>query len=60
MERATIEVNKLVQTIKVHTRPDNRFVKDQSDSCIMISKHIVQMAEDFDLDGIQKLAETLI
>jgi hypothetical protein len=26
---------------------------------MLISKHIVQMAEDFDLDGIQKLAETL-
>jgi hypothetical protein len=26
---------------------------------MMISKYIVQMAEYFDLDGIQKLAETL-
>jgi hypothetical protein len=30
-------------------RPANRIVKDQSDSCMMISKHIVQMEEDFDL-----------
>ncbi len=31
----------------------------RSDSCIPLSKQIVQMAEDFDLDGIQKLAEAL-
>ena len=34
-------------------------IKDQSDSCIPLSKQIVQMAEDFDLDGIQKLADAL-
>jgi hypothetical protein len=34
-------------------------IKDQSDSCIPLSKQIIQMAEDFDLDGIQKLAEAL-
>jgi HPt (histidine-containing phosphotransfer) domain-containing protein len=34
-------------------------IKDQSDSCIPLSKQIVQMAEDFDLDGIQKLADKL-
>jgi hypothetical protein len=28
-----------------------------SDSCIPLSKQIIQMAEDFDLDGIQKLAD---
>ena len=34
-------------------------IKDQSDSCIPLSKQIVQMGEDFDLDGIQKLADAL-
>ena len=34
-------------------------IKDQSDSCIPLSNQIIQMAEDFDLDGIQKLAEAL-
>ena len=34
-------------------------IKDQSDSCIPLSKQIIQMAEDFDLDGIQKLANAL-
>ncbi len=34
-------------------------IKDQSDSYIPLSKQIVQMAEDFDLDAIQKLAEAL-
>jgi HPt (histidine-containing phosphotransfer) domain-containing protein len=34
-------------------------IKDQSDSCAPLSKQIVQMAEDFDLDGIQKLADDL-
>jgi hypothetical protein len=34
-------------------------IKEKSDSCIPLSKHIIQMAEDFDLDGIQKLADTL-
>ena len=27
-------------------------IEDQSDSCIPLSKHIIQVAEDFDLDGI--------
>jgi CheY-like chemotaxis protein len=34
-------------------------VKTQSDSCVPLSKQINQMAEDFDLDGIQKLADAL-
>jgi HPt (histidine-containing phosphotransfer) domain-containing protein len=34
-------------------------IKDQSDSCMLLSKQIIQMAEDFDLDGIQKLADAL-
>jgi two-component system sensor histidine kinase/response regulator len=34
-------------------------IKDKSDSCKLLSKQIVQMAEDFDLDGIQKLADDL-
>jgi hypothetical protein len=34
-------------------------IKDQSESCIPLSKQIIQMAEDFDLDGIQKLADDL-
>ncbi len=34
-------------------------IKDQSDSCIPLSNQIIQMAEDFDLDGIHKLAEAL-
>jgi len=34
-------------------------IKDQSDSCMLLSKQIVQMADDFDLDGIQKLADDL-
>jgi len=34
-------------------------IKDQSDSCMLLSKQIIKLAEDFDLDGIQKLAEAL-
>jgi signal transduction histidine kinase/CheY-like chemotaxis protein/HPt (histidine-containing phosphotransfer) domain-containing protein len=34
-------------------------IRTHSDSCIPLSKQIVQMAEDFDLDGIQKLAAAL-
>jgi CheY-like chemotaxis protein len=34
-------------------------IKTHSDSCIPLSKQIVQLAEDFDLDGIQKLADEL-
>ncbi len=34
-------------------------VQDHSDSCVPLSKKIVQMAENFDLDGIQKLADKL-
>ncbi len=34
-------------------------IKTHSDSCMPLSKQIVQLAEDFDLDGIQKLAEAL-
>jgi CheY-like chemotaxis protein len=32
-------------------------IKAHSNSCVPLSKQIVQMAEDFDLDGIQKLAD---
>jgi CheY-like chemotaxis protein len=34
-------------------------IMTQSDSCLPLSKQIIQMAEDFDLDGIQKLADAL-
>jgi CheY-like chemotaxis protein len=34
-------------------------IKTHSDSCVPLSKQIVQMAEDFDLDGIQQLADAL-
>jgi hypothetical protein len=34
-------------------------IKDQSNSCIPLRKQIIQLAEDFDLDGIQKLADAL-
>jgi CheY-like chemotaxis protein len=34
-------------------------IKSQSDTYVPLSKQIVQMAEDFDLDGIQKLADAL-
>ena len=34
-------------------------ITTHSDSCIPLSKQIIQMAEDFDLDGIQKLADAL-
>ncbi len=34
-------------------------IKDKSDSCLPLSKQIIQMAEDFDLEGIQKLADAL-
>jgi CheY-like chemotaxis protein len=34
-------------------------IRTRSDSCVPLSKQIVQMAEDFDLDGIQKLADAL-
>jgi two-component system sensor histidine kinase/response regulator len=34
-------------------------IKTHSDSCVPLSKKIVQMAEDFDLNGIQKLADDL-
>ena len=34
-------------------------IKDQSHSCIPLSKRIVQMAEDFEFDEIQKLADEL-
>ncbi len=34
-------------------------IKTHSDACIPLSKQIVQMAEDFDLDGVQKLADEL-
>jgi hypothetical protein len=34
-------------------------IKTRSESCVPLSKQMVQMAEDFDLDGIQKLADKL-
>ena len=34
-------------------------IKEQSDSCMLLSKQIIQMAEEFNLDGIQKLADDL-
>jgi hypothetical protein len=34
-------------------------IENLSDSCVPLSKQIVQMAEDFDLDGIKKLADEL-
>ncbi len=34
-------------------------IKTHSESCGPLSKQIVQMAEDFDLDSIQKLADAL-
>ena len=34
-------------------------IKAHSDSCTPLSKRIVQMAEDFEFDGIQKLAKAL-
>jgi hypothetical protein len=34
-------------------------IKANSDSCLPLSKQINQMAENFDLDGIQKLADGL-
>ena len=32
-------------------------IKDQSDSCTLLSQQIIRMVDDFDLDGIQKLAD---
>jgi len=34
-------------------------LKNRSDSCIPLSKRIAQLAEDFDFDGILKLAGEL-
>jgi HPt (histidine-containing phosphotransfer) domain-containing protein len=34
-------------------------IKDQSDSCMLLSKQIIQMAEDFEFDGILQLADAL-
>ncbi len=34
-------------------------IKDQSDSCMRLNKQIIQLAEEFDLEGIQKLADYL-
>jgi two-component system sensor histidine kinase/response regulator len=34
-------------------------IKTHSDSCIPLSKQIIQMAEDFEFDGILKLADAL-
>jgi hypothetical protein len=34
-------------------------IKTHSDSCVPLSKRIVQMAEDFEFDEIRKLADAL-
>lgn len=34
-------------------------IMTQPESCVPLTKQIVQMVEDFDLDGIQKLADDL-
>jgi len=34
-------------------------IKTHSDSCMPLSKQIVQFAEDLDLDGTQNLADAL-
>ena len=34
-------------------------IKTQSDACVPLSKQILQLAEDFDLDGVQRLADAL-
>jgi len=34
-------------------------IMTHSESCVPLSKQIVQMTNDFDLDGIQKLADAL-
>ena len=34
-------------------------IRMPSDSCIPLSNQIIQLAEDFDLDGILKLADAL-
>ena len=34
-------------------------IKTHSESCIPLSKQIVQLAEDFDFDGIQNVADML-
>ena len=34
-------------------------IKDQSEFCMPLSKQIIQMADEFDLDGIQELADDL-
>jgi hypothetical protein len=35
-------------------------IKTYSDSCVPLSKQIVQLAEDFEFDGILKLADELL
>ncbi|MEE4261770.1 MAG: response regulator, partial [Desulfobacteraceae bacterium] len=34
-------------------------IKTRSESCVPLSRQIIQLADDFDLDGIQKLANAL-
>jgi two-component system sensor histidine kinase/response regulator len=34
-------------------------IRTRSDSCVPLSKKIIQLAEDFDLDGIRNLADDL-
>ena len=35
-------------------------IKEQSDACIPLSNQIIQLAEDFNFDGISKLADELV
>ena len=34
-------------------------IKTQSDAYVPLSKHILKLAQDFDLDGVQQLADAL-
>jgi hypothetical protein len=34
-------------------------IKDRSDSCTLLCRQIIQMAENFDFEGIQKLADDM-
>jgi HPt (histidine-containing phosphotransfer) domain-containing protein len=52
--RAAVEMGDVTTLIAIAGE-----IKARSDSCIPLSQQIIQMAEDFDLDGIQKLAEAL-
>ena len=51
--RRPVDRNVRVNTTTISPRSKRRSSRD------IITKQIVQMAEDFDLDGIQKLADAL-